>query len=242
LQKLGPVDLLAFLRAFALLARNPQIALAPLLVAIVQVLLFMLIPADSGAGFLATANSGLAGLFAQLLSSFGLAVALIVADAAWRRGRAPFDAAWEEAQRKAGDILIAALGFTFVIYVAQLVGSIIPLFGAIVLGLVALFFFIYALPAAAIGGVPGGAALQISLERARGAVLPTLLVTALYILTFFVAPTLIQAVLTPFSFGPAFASRVVPSLIDALVRAILSSYFALILAKTYADISFGRRW
>ena len=216
MQKLGPVDLLAFLRAFALLARNPQIALAPLLVAIVQVLLFMLIPADSGAGFLATANSGLAGLFAQLLSSFGLA--------------------------KAGDILIAALGFTFVIYVAQLVGSIIPLFGAIVLGLVALFFFIYALPAAAIGGVPGGAALQISLERARGAVLPTLLVTALYILTFFVAPTLIQAVLTPFSFGPAFASRVVPSLIDALVRAILSSYFALILAKTYADISFGRRW
>ena len=238
MRNLGSVDLVAYLRAFVLLVRHPQIALGPLLAAIVGVLLLMLIPADSGGGFLASANSGLAGLFAQLISSFGLSVALIVADAAWRRGRAPFDVAWEESVRKAGDILIAALGFTFVIYVAGLVGSIIPLFGTIVLALVALFFFIYTLPAAAIGGIPGSAALQVSLERARGAVVPTLLVTALYVLTFYVAPT----VLSPLYFGTAFTSRVVPSLVDALVRAILSSYFALVLAKTYADISFGRRW
>jgi hypothetical protein len=242
LRNLGSVDLVAYLRAFALLVRHPQIVLAPLLAAIVGILLLMLMPADSGGGFLASANSGLAGLFAQLISSFGLAVALIVADAAWRRGRAPFDAAWEESVRKAGDILIAALGFTFVIYVAGLVGSIIPLFGSIVLALVALYFFIYALPAAAIGGIPGGATLQVSLERARGAVVPTLLVTALYVITFYVAPTVIEAVLTPLYFGTGLGSRVVPSLVDALVRAILSSYFALVLAKTYTDISFGRRW
>jgi hypothetical protein len=49
-------------------------------------------------------------------------------------------------------------------------------------------------------------------------------------------------VLTPLYFGTGLGSRVVPSLVDALVRAILSSYFALVLAKTYTDISFGRRW
>ena len=72
--------------------------------------------------------------------------------------------------------------------------------------------------------------------------MPTLLVTALYVITFYVAPTVIEAVLTPLYFGTGLGSRVVPSLVDALVRAILSSYFALVLAKTYTDISFGRRW
>ena len=242
MRSLGSVDLGAYLRAFVLLVRNPQIALGPLLAALVQVLLFMVIPPDSG-GFLSVANSGLAGLVSQLLSSFGLAVALIVADMAWRRGRAPFDDAWEQARRKTGDILIAALGFSFVIYVAGLVGSVIPLFGPIVLSLVALFFFIYTLPAAAFGGIPGSASLQISLERARGAVLPTLLVTALYVLAFVFAPTLIAAALEPLYLAKAaFGSGGVPALISALIRALISSYVALVLAKTYADVSYGRRW
>jgi hypothetical protein len=240
-RSLGSVDLGAYARAFVLLARNPQIVLAPLLAALANVLLFMLMPSSS-AGFIGSINTGLSGLIAQLITAFGMGVALIVADAAWRRGRAPFDEAWDEARRKAGDILIAALGFSFIIYVAALIGSFIP-FGSIVLALVALYFFIYTLPAAAIGGIPGGAALQVSLERARGAVLATLLITALYLFANFVAPTLILLALQPlYSVSPALATGVVSSLISAAITAVITAYVALVLAKTYADVTFTRRW
>ena len=242
MRSLGSVDLGAYARAFVLLARNPQIVLAPLLAALANVLLFMLMPSSNGGGFIGSINSGLSGLFAQLITGFGMGVALIVADAAWRRGRAPFDEAWDEARRKAGDILIAALGFSFVIYVAALIGSFIP-FGSIVLALVALYFFVYTLPAAAIGGIPGGAAIQVSLERARGAVLATLLITALYLFANFVAPTLILLALAPlYAVTPALATGVGASLISAAITALITAYVALVLAKTYADVSFTRRW
>ena len=239
--RLGKVDGAAYFRAFGLLVRHPQIMLAPLLASVAQVLLFMVFPADIGGGFLSSANSSLAGLLAQLLGSFGLAVAVIVSDAAWRRGRAPFDDAWNESRRKLGDIVFAALGFGFIIYVAGLLGSVIPLFGPIVLGLVAMFFFIYTIPAAAIGGVPGGAALQISLERARRSPLPTLLVTAVYVFAFTYVPTLAVEALTPVLLSNSlFASGVVSSLVIAVIKAIVSGYVALVLAKTYDDVSYGR--
>ena len=241
MRRLGKVDAAAYFRAFGLLVRHPQIMLGPLLAAVAQVLLFMVFPTDAGGGFLSSANSSLAGLIAQLIGSFGLAVAVIVADAAWRRGRAPFDDAWEESRRRAGDILFAALGFGFIIYIAGLLGSIIPVFGPIVVGLVAMFFFIYTIPAAAIGGVPGGGALQISLERARRSPLPTLLVTALYVFAFFYVPALAVGALTPLALGSSiFASDVAFSLIVAVIKAIVSGYVALVLAKTYDDVSYGR--
>jgi hypothetical protein len=196
LRSLGGIDLGAYLRAFVLLARNPQIVLAPLLAAITSVLLQLVIPGGNG-DFISSANSGIAGLISQLIGSFGLAVAMIVADAAWRHGRAPFDDAWDDARRKAGDILIAALGLNFVVYVAGLIGGFVGSAGTIVLSLVATYFFIYTLPAAAIGGVPGSAALQVSLERARTAIAPTLLVTLAYVLGTLLVPSLIFAALLP---------------------------------------------
>jgi hypothetical protein len=60
MRSLGSVDLPAYLRAFGLLARNPQIALAPLLAGVIDVLLRMIFPAEIGSGFLGAANSGLA--------------------------------------------------------------------------------------------------------------------------------------------------------------------------------------
>lgn len=242
MRTLGKVDLGVYARAFVLLVRNPQIVLGPLAASLILVLLFLLMPGE-GDGFVSMVNSGIAGLVSQLVSSFGLAVAIIVADGAWRRGRAPFDAAWDDARRRAGDILIAAIGFSFVLYVAGLVGSILPVVGSLVLMLVALFFFVYTLPAAAIGGIPGGASLQISLERARANPLPTLLVTALYVVAFFFAPALIASALAPAIVKvSAIAPNVVPAIVSAVIRAVVSSYLALVLAKTYADISFGRRW
>ena len=243
MRSLGRVDLLAYVRAVPLLARNPQIALAPLLAAVAQILLFMLMPADAGSGLLGSANSSIAGLIAQLIGGFGLGVALIVADAAWRRGRAPFDAAWEEAQRKAGAILFATIGLGFIVYVAGAVGSFVTPIGSLFLILVAYFFFVYTIPAAAIGGTPGGAALQASLEIARRAPLATLLVTALYIFAFSYLPTLIVELLQPLLLGSSiFASGVVSSLVVAFVKAIVTGYVALVLAKTYEDASYGRRY
>jgi len=239
--KAGKVDLLAYVRAFGLFARNPQIALAPLLAAVAQVLLFMVMPADAGGGFLGSANSSLAALAAQLIASFGLAVALIVAETAWRRGRAPFDDAWNDARRKLGSILLAAIGFNFIVYVAGLIGGLLGPIGAIVLTLLAYGFFIYTIPAAAIGGLPGAAALNGAFERAQRTVLATALVTALYIFAFTIAPTLIISGLSPVLLGTSiFASGVVLSLIVAVVKALITGYVALVLAKMYDDASYGR--
>ncbi len=241
MQRLGKLDATAYLRAFVQLFRHPQIALGPILASLAVVLLLRVFPADAGAGFLGSANASIVGLVGQLIDSFGLAVALEVADAAWRRGPAPFSEAWEESRRKAGDILLAAIGFGFVTYVAGVIGSFVPLIGPLVLMLLAYFFFIYTLPAAAIGGVPGGGALQISFERARGAPLPTFVVTAVYLFAFFVVPMLIVNALAPFLVqSGAFSSGVGVSLVVGIIKALASAYVALVLAKTYADVSYGR--
>jgi hypothetical protein len=237
----GRVDLSTYWRAFPLLARNPQIVLAPLLAAVAQVLLFRVMPGDAGSGLLGGVNSSIAGLIAQLIEGLGLGIALIVADGAWRRGRASFELAWEDGQRKAGGILLATLGFSFIVYVAAVAGSFVPLVGPIVLQLVAEFFFIYTIPAAAIGGTPGAAALQASLEVARRAPGATLLVTALYVLSFGFLPTLVIEALQPLLLGSSvFSSDVVASLIVAVVKAVVTGYVALVLAKTFSDASYGR--
>ena len=240
MRRLGQVDLSAYARGFVLLARHPQIALAPLLAAVFRVLLFKILPSGSDDGLLGAANSGLAGLIAQLVQGFGFSVALIVAESAWRRGRAPFDDAWDEARAKLGSILFATLGFTFIIYVASLIGSVLGFIGSAAMMLVALFFFIYALPAAAIGGIPGGASLQASLERAQRAPLATGLVTILFVFSFF-APSLIVTPLLPalLSVDSAYAGSIV-SIITAIAEALILGYVSIVLAKMYDDASYGR--
>jgi hypothetical protein len=107
--------------------------------------------------------------------------------------------------------------------------------------LIATFFFVYTLPAAAIGGVPGGAALQISLERSRRAVLATGLVTLLYLFVRLVAPSLIVYALSPLALqiDSPFAGTIL-SLVATIPKALLAGYLALVLAKTYDDASYGR--
>ncbi|HMD02995.1 MAG TPA: hypothetical protein VKG44_08545, partial [Candidatus Baltobacteraceae bacterium] len=222
----------------------PAVILAPLLMAVVQVLVLKLLSLpDVGGGSLANATGGIVGFILQLLNSFALCVSLIVADHAWRSGRAPFDQAWDEARHKAPDILFAAIGFAFILWAAQTVGGFVSGFGAPILAAVALFFFIYTLPAAAIGGVPGGAALQASLDRARGAVPATLFVTITYVLAYIVVPLLATTVLLPLMLLTSYQlSSTVASLIAALIQAVAAGYVALVLAKTYNDVSYGRRY
>jgi len=242
MRNLGKVDFLAYLRAFGLLARNPQIALAPLLAAVISVLLLMLFPADSGSGFLGSANSGLAQLLAQLVWYTGIGFALIGAEAAWRRGRAPFDDTFEEGKRKLGDIALAAFGFTFITTIGSVLSG---MFGSDILGLVlnlvATYFFIYTVPAAAIGGVPGFGALEISLQRARGTPLATLVVTVVFIAAFTYVPILVVEALTPVLLSNSFlAQGTVINILVAAIKAVVAAYVALVLAKAYDDASYGR--
>ncbi len=238
-----PVDLTIYLKALGLLVRNPTICLAPLLAGVANILLFRISPASGGGGLIGGATSSIVGLMAQLIDWFGLAVAIVVASLAWRRGRTSFDDAWDQSRARAGDILFASLGFGFVIYLAGLIGSFLGAFGALALTLVAYFGFVYTLPAAAIGGTPGGAALNASIEIAKRAPLPTLVVTAVYFFAFSYVPTLAVQALQPVLLGNSiFASGVVSSLVVAAITAIVSGYVALVLAKTFEDLSYGRRW
>ncbi len=239
----GPaVDLSAYAGAAGLLVRNPSILLAPFAASLLQIVLTLMAGSMSG-GIVGSLNGGLALLIAQLVNSVGLAVAIIGADYAWRRGRTNFSETWDDARRKLPDILMAALGFNFIVFVALQIGGFLNAIAALALGALALFFFIYTLPAAAIGGIPGGASLQISLERARASPLPTALVFVVYVLTFYILSAIASGYLLGWlvSLGVP-ASNLVAALVVAVVQAILSSYVALVLAKTYADLSYGRRW
>jgi len=238
------LDPATYFKSIGLLVRNPSILLAPFAASLLQSVLLLMAGSMLSGGVIGTLNASLTQLIAQLLNSVGLAIAIIVGDIAWRRGRAGFDEAWEDARRKLPDILMAALGFNFLVFVASYIGSMfLGGIGALVLGAIALFFFIYTMPAAAIGGIPGGAALQVSLERARANVLPTLAVFVIYIGTFYI--------LSAYATGYVFlwltslgapSSSVITALTVAVIQAILSGYVALVLAKTYADISYGRRY
>lgn len=238
------VDLSIYFKAIGLLLRNPAIVVGPLLASLIAGTLGLMIPTmASGGGILGSLNGGIAQLIVQLLFSVGIAFAVIGADLALRRGRASFDEMWTEGQRRLPDILMAALGFNFVVYVAILVGGFLGIIGSLVLGAVAVFFFIYTMPAAAIGGIPGGAALQVSVERSRANPLPTIGVFIAYVFVFFYLSGLLETQTFDFlvNLGVS-ASTVITVLIHAIVQAACSAYVGIVLAKVYSDIAYGRRW
>ncbi len=165
---------LVYVRALPLLARNPAIMVVPLLTMVVGVLLTLVL-APAGGGALGSATLGLGQLLLFLLGLFGLGSACILADGAWRRGRMPFDEAWTETQRRGGDILFAAVGVSLLLSVGQYVSQLFGVLGYLLMA-AAVFFLIWAIPAAAVGGIPGGAAIQVSVERVRAAPLAAALV------------------------------------------------------------------
>jgi hypothetical protein len=230
------VDLSVYVNALPLLLRNPAIIVVPLLALVVGVLIDLALAPGSG-GLMGSATFGLGQLLSFLLALFGLGSACIMADGAWRRGRMPFDTAWTQTQHKGGDILFAAIGVSLLLsvgqYVSQLFGSI-----GLLLSAVMVCFLIWAIPAAAVGGVPGGAAIQVSIERVRSAPLAAALATIVtLVLVFYAAGALSLAIAG--LLGPA-ASGIVVALLFALLRSIAIGYVALILTKTYTDAAFTR--
>ncbi|HXF33308.1 MAG TPA: hypothetical protein VN603_01960 [Candidatus Acidoferrales bacterium] len=218
------IDLGTYLLAIPLLLRNPELMAVPLLSGIVGVALARFLSASADI-------LGLGQLIQFLLDAFALAVSIILADMAWRRGRGSFDDAWTDARRKAGDILLTAIGLNFIIFVADFAGRFLGTYFEIGLDVIAIFFMIFALPAVAIGGIPGGAALQISIDRVRQAPVPAGILTVVFLVLYF------GTLLGPFYLG---LYGIVSLLGSAVLKAIVLGYLALVMAKIYTDAAFSR--
>jgi hypothetical protein len=245
------IDFGVYAKAVPLLVRNPAIVVIPLLMAVIGVLVGLM-TSVSGGGIIGGTTSGLSSFIVLLLQLFGLGAACLMADDAWRHGHASFENGWSEARRRGGDLLMAAVGVTLIFAVAQyagaLLGSMVPLYawGFSVTGLAlivaAAVFLIWAIPAAAVGGVSGGASIQASIDRVRATPAAAILaaIVAFALLQFAVpyAATWFWITASPYIGG----SVIVGLLIQALLQAIVLAYIALVITKTYTDGAFTRRW
>lgn len=239
-QQFRGIDPLMYVRALGLLVRNLSIVVVPLLVGVIGVFFTQI--GGAGGGFVGGLTGQIAGFILLLLNGFAFGTALILSDQAWRRGSASFDDGWNDARRKGGDMLFATMGFAFVIYVASYAGSIVGSFGLILM-LVAVFFLIYTIAAAAIGGIPGGAAISASIERARANPLPTLVVAIVAALAYiFVSKAIVTLLLPVILPLVGDYAELVARLIGVAAQSLALGYVALILAKTYTDLSFRPRW
>jgi hypothetical protein len=243
------IDLATYWRALGMFVRNPALVLAPLVVGAIGIALLLVTP--SGGGAISSLTGGLTQLIVMLLDSFGLGVSIVLGDAIWRRGRASVGDAWDEAKRKAGDIFMAALGLNLVLWVAGTVGTfaggiaggLAATIGGVVLTAVAAFFLIYTVPAAAIGGIPGAAALQVSVERVQRNIGPTLVLALVFLILLLLFPIASRyIVLALDAVSPLFVTSLAVAVIDTILKAIGLGYLALVMAKVYADISYGRRY
>ena len=236
---LAGIDLSIFPRAVLLLVRNPSIILPPLLTSMVGVLMARVL--TPGVVDPAGLTTGLGGLIVILIELFGLGAACVIADDAWRHGRASFDDGWTEARRRGGDILVAAIGIAFILAVAQYTALLIGPF-SLALTAAAIYFLIWTIPAASVGGIPGGAAIQVSIERVRANPLPAALVAVVAVAVAFFVPAYATAIVDALVFSYAVGTSLISALIGALIRSIAFAYVALVITKTYTDTAFSRRW
>ena len=234
----GP-DLSVYVKALPLLVRNPSIVVVPLMMAVLGVLVGEVL-VGLGGGAAGGLTVSLAGFVLRIFELFGLGAACVIADDAWRHGRASFERGWSEARRRGSEILMAAFGIAIVLSLASFVAVLAG--GAVALALAAIIvvFLIWTMPAAAIGGVPGGAALNASIERVRATPLPAIVAAVVAIVLLIEAVPLagsyLFVLLAPYVGG----LTIVDQLIDALLQAIAVGYIALIVTKTYTDVAFGR--
>lgn len=229
------IDFSVYLRGFGVFARNPTVTLLPLVAGVCGVLIAQ-ISDLSGGGLLASLTS----FVLLLIQLFALGVSIIIADQGWRRGTASFDDGWSEARRKGRDIIMAAFGFTFVLTIAQYAGTIVGAQIGLILLAVAAYFLIYVIAVAAIGGVPGGAAISVSIERVRSAPMASAILAVVTLVLMFVVSGYI---FPPIIAGLGITSQLIADLIHVVIQAILTGYIAVVMAKVYSDVSFTMpRW
>ena len=223
------LDLGMYVRALPMLVRHPSIMVMPLLAAVVDLLVSSVSPLVNDP--LGGLTQGIFQFFVQIIYGFAFGVAVIQASDIWRGRRGTFDDAWEEGRRKAGGIIMATIGFYFLLYVSAYIGGFL---GAvqIALEIVAAFFLIYTIPAAAIGGLPGGLAISGSFRAARANIPATIVLAIVFFLLWVELPQVIVLYaglhLTPILF----------ELVIAVIRAIVLGYLAFPFAKQYDDIAF----
>lgn len=232
------LDLLMYLQALPVYARNLGVLLAPLIASAIGLGLMYaqgpLFDPIQGAG------DPIIGFIISVITGFAFAVAVIFADDAWRHGRANLRAAWDQARRRAGDIIMAVIGFIFLIWVAQIIGGII---GGIVrlpyiseaLQALAVWAFIYSIPAAAIGGVPAGGAFSTSLQASKRHPLATAILV--------IVSLVVWIGLNTYALNAAGAYLGIGfDVARILLPAIALGYIALIVARQYADFAFRMYW
>ena len=214
------------------------------------VLFFPLIAAAIGLGLeyaegplfnpIGGAGDPIIGFIIQIIAGYGFAIAVIFADDAWRHNRASLPAAWNTMRRKALDIGLAVVGFYFMIYVAELIGGIIggilyvPYIGD-ALGALAVWAFIYSIPAAAMGGLPGGASFSLSLQTARRHPLATAILTIVSLVVYYYVGLIVPMKVGLYLGAGYDVARI-------LLAAIAIGYVALIVARRYADFAFRSPW
>ena len=226
------LDWKLYVEALPVYARNLGVLLYPLIAAIIGLGIGYL-----GAWLSAPMGYAILGIFtyiALVIEGYGFALAVIFADDAWRHNRGNLRAAWEQGRRRAGDIFIAIIGFFFLVYVAGLIGNIGGPYIALALTVVAVWAFIYSIPAAAIGGIPAGGAFSASLQSARRHPVATAVLT---IVSYGVWIGLTRYALDAIGgyMGVGYDAA------QVLLSAIALGYIALIVARQYAALAF-RFW
>ncbi len=229
------VDVAMYVQAIPLLLKHPSIFVLPLLAAVIDLLIGQISP------FFTDALGGLGNfifqILVQLVYGFCFGVAVIGASNAWRGRRAGFDDMWEEGRHKAGGILIATIGFYFLLfaagYIASFLGSAVLQIG---LQLVVAYFLIYTIPAAAIGGMPGNLAIGASFRAVRVSLLGTAILAIVFVLLWVELPNLL---VDRFAMSLGVIGY---QLVLAAVKAIVLAYLAFPFAKQYDDVAFTRYW
>jgi hypothetical protein len=228
------IDIAIYGRALVHLVRHPSILAMPLLAAVID----MLVSYWSGAFTdpLGGLGNGIFQMIVQIVYLFAFGVAVIQANNIVRGYRGGFDDAWEESRRKAGGIILAAIGFQFIVWAAAFVTQ--PLGGVaqLVVQLVVYFFLILTIPAAAIGGLPGGLAISGSVRAVRANPAACILLAVVFALLWIFVPQWIT--LSASTHLGLFGYE----LSLAVARAIVLAYLAFPFATTYDNIAFRGLW
>ncbi len=235
MQRGGPnVNLAIYGQAFVHLVRHPSIIALPLLAAIIDMFVsyWQTLFTDPLGG----AGAGLFQFVIQIVYLFAFGGAVIQANNIARGHSASFDEAWEETRRKAGGILLAAIGFQFVTFAAAYIGQFLGIGSiSLALQLIAYFFLILTIPAASIGGLPGGLAISGSIRAVRANWPACIILAIVFVALWIFAPQYLLIPLAPYG--------VIPTMIGiAVFRALALAYLAFPFAVTYDETAFRGRY
>jgi hypothetical protein len=184
----GPnVNFAIYGKALVHLVRHPSILLLPLAAAAID--LFIWYWGTLFTDPLGGIGTGLFALVVQIIYLFAFGGAVVQANNIARGYRTSFGDAWDETRRKSGGILLAAIGFQFVTWFAAYVGAFLGGGNVqLLLQLIAYFFLILTIPAAAIGGLPAQLALSGSIRAVRANTLGCIVLAVVFVALWVLIP------------------------------------------------------